>query len=146
MNDEKLLTADALMTGAPDSVQPAGRLADAAAILVASGLPMVPVCGTDGRLQGIVTAMDLLDSLAGNPAAADVPIDAVMSTVPAFVTGDSCVEWALAEMQEAHLWALPVTDIQYRVIGILSLRDLGTPVFPGLLLQSWRRITEPDPR
>lgn len=146
MTNEKSLTADALMTSLPDCGHPAGRLSDAAAILVASGLPMVPVCGMDGRLQGIVTAIDLPDSLAGNPAPADVPIDAVMSTVPAFVTGDSCAEWALAEMQEAHLWALPVTDIQYRVIGTLSLRDLGTAVFPGLLLQSWRRITEPDPR
>lgn len=115
-------------------------MAEAARLLALSGLPLVPVCERDGRLVGVVTGRAILFAVAENPGLHDQLVDEMMDTDPVFVSHDASVEWVLLEMGDAGTWSVPVIDSDERLVGLLSLPDLVTAVFPALLVRTWNHI------
>lgn len=106
---------------------------------------MMPVCEPDGRLSGVVTCRSLLARMSADPTWAARPVEELMDTDPVFVADHASVEWVLVEMGDAHTWALPVTDEQQHLVGVIKLTDLAAVVFPALLAQTWNEIAAGSP-
>ncbi len=140
MQQESRPVAADLITARGQWVAPGSAVADAAQILLGSGLPMVPVCEPDGRLVGVVTVRAIISAVARGHASSGRLVDDVMDGSPVFVTDDASVEWILVEMDDAHTWSLPVTDAGHRLIGVVNLPDLTWVVFPGLLIRMWNGV------
>ncbi len=133
-------TAAGLMSGHHQSLLRGTAVAEAARMLVSSGLPMVVVRDADGRLAGVLTEHAILAAVADNATAPGRVVDELMNDDPAFVADYASVEWILVEMVDAGTWSLPVTDSQHRLIGVVSLTDLAAVVFPALLADTWNQI------
>jgi CBS-domain-containing membrane protein len=62
-----------VMTAPAIVVAPEATVEDVAKLLLRRGISAVPVVGSDGRLQGIVSRPNLIRGLASQPAAAPKP-------------------------------------------------------------------------
>ena len=144
MVDRKSSAAELMRATGPWSVQVGASMAQAARALTTSGLPMVPVCGTDSKLAGIFTAAMLVAAVTSDEARAGRLVDELMNTDPPFVADYASLEWVLIEMQDAHLWALPVVDAEHRLLGIIALPELTDLVFPPLLVEIWEHAALPN--
>ncbi len=126
------------------SVPVGASVAQAALALMTSGLPMVPVCGNDSKLAGIFTAATLVAAVTSDEARAGRRVDDLMNSDPPFVADYASLEWVLIEMQDAHLWALPVVDAEHRLLGTIALTALTDLVFPPLLVEIWEHAALPN--
>jgi CBS domain-containing protein len=88
---------------------------------------MLPVVGTDGKLQAVVTdrdiciAMGTRNRLPGQLTIGDVAITKVITCGP-----DDDIHEALLTIAEKRVRRLPVVDRQGIPVGILSLDDILT--------------------
>ncbi|NUP13233.1 MAG: CBS domain-containing protein [Polyangiaceae bacterium] len=113
------------------TINPGARLAEAAALLGELRIDALPVVD-DGRLVGIVTTTDILSDrrralskahVGGTPRAADVMRSNVITVRPT----DSLQD-AIERLLDAGARHLPVVDAEFRVIGIVSDRDVRTAI------------------
>jgi CBS domain-containing membrane protein len=116
---EGLRCADA--AGAPPPVlSPDQPLAQARAALLAGHSYTLPVAGPDGRLAGVLSQSDVLratDTQASTVAE-------VMTPRPVSLPADAPLRQALAVLARGGWRAVPLTDAQGRVAGMLTRADL----------------------
>ncbi len=117
------LTVDMIMTTPVVSVRRQTSIDDVSALILRHRISGLPVVDGQGRLEGIVTELDLLqllfDSHSPDVTVEDVWTTDVISVKPTDALPD-VVEIFLAE----PLRRLPVVDDDNKVVGIISRRDL----------------------
>jgi CBS domain-containing protein len=123
-----------VMTKEPATAKPDEPLEQVALRMADARVGSLPVV-EEGRLVGIVTSYDVLTQLGQPPArtpTSNLQVADVMSTAPRAVGIECTLADALAEMVHAEVRHLPVVDGSFRVVGILSDRDVrgavGDPV------------------
>jgi len=114
-----------LMSGDVVSVDPQSSVETAAKLLSRHNVGMLPVCGPDQHLMGVVTDRDLvLRCVAPGEDPKNTPVRSVMSRGCVTVTpGAQCVH-ASALMARHQIRRLPVVE-DGMLIGMLTLGDLA---------------------
>ena len=103
------------------SIDPTESAALAARLLARHNVGSLPVCGSGGQLQGMVTDRDIvLRCVAAEEDPRSVPVRSIMSRRPAVVTPEDDARL----MSSQQVRRLPVVD-KDRVVGVVSLGDLA---------------------
>lgn len=106
-------------------IDPTESAALAARLLARHNVGSLPVCGSGGQLQGMVTDRDIvLRCVAAEEDPRSVPVRSIMSRRPAVVTPEDDVRQAARLMSSQQVRRLPVVD-KDRVVGVVSLGDLA---------------------
>lgn len=95
----------------------------------------LPIVDSDGVIVGIVTDRDLRsawpssimsdgDKKAGLDLLSSTPVENVMSRDATVIRPDSTIDAALLLFESRGFGTLPVVDLQGRVVGIFSLKDM----------------------
>ena len=114
-----------LMSKSVVSITPEESAALAARLLTRHNLGMLPVCGQDGRLVGVVTDRDLVTRcLAAGQDPSRVPVEDIMTRELETLSPQEEVEAASARMAGCQVRRLPVVE-EGKVVGVLSLADLA---------------------
>jgi arabinose-5-phosphate isomerase len=93
-------------------------------VLLAEKRGTVPVVDVEHRITGVVTAGDLTRRMERQEDIFDTPVGAVMNPAPKVTGPDELAAAALYVMETHGIMALPVTDADGRLVGILHLHDL----------------------
>jgi CBS domain-containing protein len=134
-----------VMSHPVQTIAPETSVTEASAILCAGRIDALPVV-KGGKLLGILTTTDVLaergkllhkGSSGGLPTAADVMHTRVLSASPT----DTLFS-ALYKLLDAEIRHLPIVDDDYRVVGMLSDRDVRTAI--GDPREALRRDGEND--
>lgn len=114
-----------LMSKSVVSITPEESAALAARLLTRHNLGMLPVCGQDGRLVGVVTDRDIVTRcLAAGQDPSRVPVEDIMTRELETLSPQEEVEAASARMAGCQVRRLPVVE-EGKVVGVLSLADLA---------------------
>jgi CBS domain-containing protein len=122
-----MTTAREIMTPGADSLSSDTTVAEAAEQLARNDVGAMPVCGTDGHLEGMVTDRDIVVKViaAGlDPQSTKVSDIADQGEVVTIGADDS-VEEAIETMKRHKVRRLPVID-GTDLVGIVSQADLAT--------------------
>ena len=125
-------TARDLMTADPECIAIDATVLDAAKKLAEGGYGAMPVCGTDGRLKGMVTDRDIVTEVVAqgkDPESTTVEELATGDQSTVTIGADDSIEEALRTMEEHDVRRLPVIDGQ-ELVGIVSQADLAKEVDP----------------
>jgi arabinose-5-phosphate isomerase len=76
------------------------------------------------RVVGVVTAGDLTRLMERSERWATVPVADAMTRSPRLAAPDELGSAAVHRMEEARVMALPVTDQETRLVGVVHLHDL----------------------
>ena len=107
------------------SIQQEDSVALAARLLSRHNVGVLPVCGQDGRLRGVVTDRDIvLRCVAAEEDPAQTPVRQTMTRGCASVAPEDDCREATRLMGEQQVRRLPVVD-QGKLVGIVSLGDLA---------------------
>ena len=107
------------------SIDPGESVALAARLLSRHNVGALPVCGSGGRLLGIVTDRDIvLRCVAPEEDPRDIPVRSVMTRNPSFLLPEDDIRQAAQLMSLHQVRRLPVTD-DGKLVGMLSLGDLA---------------------
>lgn len=88
------------------------------------GFGSIPIIDPSGRLVGIVSEFDLLNTLRKGKFLRDVTAGEIMTADPVSVTQNTDVLTAIDVLQNNHLIRVPVVDSTGKLIGILARRDV----------------------
>ena len=114
-----------LMSKSVVSITPEESAALAPRLLTRHNLGMLPVCGQDGRLVGVVTDRDIVTRcLAAGQDPSRVPVEDIMTRELETLSPQEEGEAALARMAGCQVRRLPVVE-EGKVVGVLSLADLA---------------------
>lgn len=84
----------------------------------------VPIVDGEGRVVGVVTGGDLTRLMERSERWAERPVREVMTHSPRLALADELGSAAVHRMEEARVMALPVTDEQGFLVGVVHLHDL----------------------
>ncbi len=114
-----------LMTSPVIRIHPEESVAVAARTLARYNIGILPVCGNDGRLCGLVTDRDLVTRcLASGRSPAMTPVADVMTTQVLSAKPEMDARSAAAMMGRNQIRRLPVLE-NGRLCGMVSLGDLA---------------------
>ena len=114
-----------IMTGTVVRIHPEESVAVAARALAHYNIGILPVCGNDGRLCGLVTDRDIVTRcLASGRSPAVTPVREVMTTQILSARPDMDAAAAAGLMGRAQIRRLPVLE-NGRLCGMVSLGDLA---------------------
>ena len=114
-----------VMTNPVIRIHPDETVAVAARTLTHYNIGILPVCGGDGRLCGLVTDRDLVTRcLAAGRSPANTPVRDVMTTQVVSVRPDLDTSLAAGLMAREQIRRLPVVE-NGRLCGMVSLGDLA---------------------
>lgn len=106
------------------TVPPDFTAADAAKTMERSDTGLVPVCGSDGRVQGVLTDRDIITRcVAARIDPKQAKVQDLMTRGVISVSPDEDVKTAADIMSGEQVRRLPVVEHE-RIVGILSLADL----------------------
>ena len=107
------------------TVEPGSSAALAAKLISRHNVGVLPVCGRDQRLRGMVTDRDIiLRCVAPEEDPAQTPVRDIMTRYPATLAPTDDCERAVKLMAEKQLRRLPVVE-NGRLVGMLTLSDLA---------------------
>ena len=114
-----------LMNPSVVTIEPTSSAALAARLISRHNVGVLPVCGADGRLRGVVTDRDIvLRCIAAEEDPAQTMVRDIMTRSCATVSpGDDCRE-ATRIMSARQVRRLPVVE-EGRLVGMISLSDLA---------------------
>lgn len=113
------------MSGSVVTIAPEESAALAARLLTRHNLGVLPVCGYDGQLRGIVTDRDIITRcIAVDQDPSRVPVADIMSREVETVAPADDPHVAAAKMAANQVRRLPVVE-DGTLIGMLSLSDLA---------------------
>lgn len=117
-----------LMTPNVIRIRPEEPVSVAARNLTHYNIGMLPVCGKDGRLRGVVTDRDIVTRcLAAGRSPEDTTVGQIMTAQVHSVEPNTETSLAAALMGRQQIRRLPVVE-SGRLCGMLSLGDLaGNP-------------------
>ena len=114
-----------LMSNPVIRIHPEESVAVAARTLARYNIGILPVCGNDGRVCGLVTDRDLVTRcIASGRSASMTPVREVMTTQILSVRPDMDANMAAGIMGRAQVRRLPVLE-NGRLCGMVSLGDLA---------------------
>lgn len=114
-----------VMTNPVIRIHPDESVAVAARTLTQYNIGILPVCGGDGRLQGLVTDRDLVTRcLAAGRTPANTPVREVMTGKVVTARPDVDAVMAAELMAREQIRRLPVVE-NGRLCGMVSLGDLA---------------------
>jgi arabinose-5-phosphate isomerase len=93
-------------------------------VLLAEKRGTVPIVDGERRVVGVVTAGDLTRRMERQEDIFDTPVSEIMNSQPKRVRSDELAAAALFLMEKHGIMALPVTDEQTRLVGVVHLHDL----------------------
>jgi CBS domain-containing protein len=127
---------------------PPGATVQEAAIKMAEEDTGAVIVGTDGRLEGVLTDRDIiLRAVVHGRDVATLTVGDLMSSTVYACREDDSVETAFHEMSERQVRRLPVLDAQDRLVGIVTLSDLGRlNRDPRCTSEALREMAEPHRR
>lgn len=137
-----------VMSRAPVVVAPQTPLIEAIRMMAAAKLQAV-IAGDpmSGRIDGIVTQTDVVNVVANHGAAGlERRLEEVMTSPVVTMPPDAFVYRALARMQRLGISQLPVADLNGRILGVLSLRDLLREEAPEAVVLGDRMSTATSPK
>lgn len=114
------------MTAPPEHLAGDATLAEVATELAKNDIGMVPVCNSEGRLEGVVTDRDIIVKAVAagrDPAAVKVSEIADQDEVVTIGADDS-VEEAIQTMKSHKVRRLPVID-GHKLVGVVSQADVA---------------------
>lgn len=115
-----------MMTTPAIRIHPDESVAVAARTLNHYNIGILPVCGSDGRICGLVTDRDLVTRcLASGKSPSSTTVREVMSSRIVFGQPDMDAAEAAALMSREQVRRLPVLE-NGRLCGVISLGDLAT--------------------
>ena len=115
-----------VMTQPVIRIHPEETVAVAARTLARYNIGVLPVCGSDGRLQGVVTDRDLVTRcLAAGRAPQLVSVGEVMTTQIVSARPDTEASQAIELMGSRQIRRLPILE-NVKLCGMVSLGDLAT--------------------
>jgi CBS domain-containing protein len=120
--DVRTRTVRTLLHGAPEFVDPATSVAEAARVMERKDLSALLVRGPNGL--GIVTDVDLRDKVIARRGSWEEPVGGVMTSPVVTVGADAFAQEASLAMMEAGVNHLPVVDPAGEVLGVLSASSL----------------------
>jgi CBS domain-containing protein len=89
--------------------------------IVTQSVNHIVVVDDNGKLRGIVTSWDITRAMAeGKKALSDIETHNVFTTKP-----DEPLEVASKRMAQHNISALPVVDIEKKVLGIVTSEDVA---------------------
>lgn len=114
-----------VMTNPVVRIHPDETVAVAARTLTHYNIGILPVCGNDGRVCGLVTDRDLVTRcLASGRSPANTPVRDVMTSKIVSATPDMDASMAAGLMGREQIRRLPVLE-NGRLCGMVSLGDLA---------------------
>ena len=114
-----------VMTGPVIRIHPDESVAVAARTLTNYNIGILPVCGADGRLRGLVTDRDLVTRcVAAGHSPANTTVREVMTPRLICATPDMDAAEAAGLMGREQIRRLPVVE-NGRLCGMVSLGDLS---------------------
>lgn len=114
-----------IMTDQVIRIHPEETVAVAARALAHYNIGMLPVCGSDGRLCGILTDRDIVTRcLASDRSAERTAVEDVMTTRIVSAKPDMDTALAASLMGREQIRRLPVVE-NGRLCGMVSLGDLA---------------------
>ncbi|WP_019583688.1 KpsF/GutQ family sugar-phosphate isomerase [Thioalkalivibrio sp. ALE16] len=117
--------ADIMHTGdAIPRITPEAPLKDALFEITRKGLGLVIVAGADDRIQGVFTDGDLRRTLDAGHSLDGLTIGEAMTTGGHTAQPDWLAVTALETMESRRINALPVTDTDQRLVGVINMHDL----------------------
>ena len=115
-----------LMTSPVIRIRPEEPVAVAARILTQYNIGVLPVCGQDGALRGLVTDRDIVTRcLASNRDPKTTTVEQVMTNRVIYARPDMDAGVAAHLMGRQQIRRLPILE-NGKLCGILSLSDLAT--------------------
>lgn len=105
------------------TVSPETTLADASAVLVREGIDVLPVLER-GKLVGVVTTSDILAERAKHNHRQGLSAADIMRREPFVAHPDDSLASAVEKLVRGNIRHLPIVDQDYRVVGVLSDRDV----------------------
>ena len=128
------------MTAPVVRIHPKETVWVAARMLERENIGALPVCGSDGRLCGVVTDRDIvIRCLAAGRSPSTTAVEEIMTTAVVSARPDMDLELAAGLMGRRQIRRLPVTE-NGRLCGMLSLGDLA--VKPECSLDAGDALTE----
>ena len=119
MKVSDIMTKNVIKVGAEESVEVAARA------LAHYNIGALPVCGSDGKLCGMVTDRDLvIRSVAANKSAASTNVRQVMTGQVMSVRPDTDAAVAAHLMGRQQIRRLPVVE-NGKLCGMISLGDIA---------------------
>lgn len=97
---------------------------EVAETLVKKNFGSVPIVDSEGRLIGIVTEYDLLNSLLDGKELNKKPVSECMTRPAISISEEVTAAQIVALLQARHLIRVPVTDREGRLIGLVARRDI----------------------
>ncbi|WP_018938205.1 MULTISPECIES: KpsF/GutQ family sugar-phosphate isomerase [unclassified Thioalkalivibrio] len=117
--------ADIMHTGgAIPRITPDAPLKDALFEITRKGLGLVIVAGADDEIQGVFTDGDLRRTLDAGHSLDGLTIGEAMTTGGHTAQPDWLAVEALEAMESRRINALPVTDAENRLVGVINMHDL----------------------
>ena len=114
-----------VMTKSVIRIHPEETVAVAARTLTHYNIGILPVCGSDGRLKGLVTDRDIVTRcLASGRSPANTPVRDVMTTAVVSARPDMDTALAASMMGRKQIRRLPVME-NGKLCGMVSLGDLA---------------------
>ena len=117
-----------MMTTPVVRIHPEESVAVAARTLARNNIGILPVCGNDGRICGVVTDRDLVTRcVASGRVPAQTPVREVMTNRILYVRPEMDAFSAAELMGRAQVRRLPVLE-NGRLCGMVSLGDLAVRI------------------
>ncbi|WP_019568182.1 KpsF/GutQ family sugar-phosphate isomerase [Thioalkalivibrio sp. ALMg13-2] len=117
--------ADIMHTGgAIPRITPDAPLKDALFEITRKGLGLVIITDGDDRIQGVFTDGDLRRTLDAGHSLDGLTIGEAMTTGGHTAQPDWLAVEALEAMESRRINALPVTDAENRLVGVINMHDL----------------------
>jgi CBS domain-containing protein len=116
------LYVDQLMSRPVETVSPSTRVTEAAAELIEHDVGAVVVVDGADRLEGILTATDLVVLVRDEAVSPDAPVSEFMRTDVVTTTRDTPAGDVAATMLEHLIHHVPVVDGE-EVVGMLTTMD-----------------------
>ena len=134
-----------VMTRGVACVDPHDSLVEAARKMKKIDIGIVPVCGQDEKLVGMLTDRDIVvRALADGRDIHETKESDIMTPTVIFCTEDQPVEHAAHLMRENQIRRLAVLNRQKRLVGIVSLGDLAIDTDEHLAGNALEGISHPS--
>jgi CBS domain-containing protein len=98
-------------------------LRDVATQLVKNGFSGMPVADPDGRIIGVVTESDIVQTVIAGKRLENLTAGEVMTGPPITVQVETPIEDVMKQLQENRIVRVPVTDHD-KLVGIISRGDI----------------------
>jgi CBS domain-containing protein len=100
---------------------------DAAKRMEKLDIGVLPICGEDDRLKGMLTDRDIVVRvLAHDKDPATTLVGELTQGKPVMIAADASIDQALSLMREHAVKRLPVLDENKRLCGIITEADIAT--------------------